>query len=135
MSYYHSKLFVLLLVVGKDMGKFYKYNQSQLSTSYLKAPVSSSSDSQTLSATKSTITSVPSATDKNKNNSIFYSQNTIQNDGSITNNDDIHYFKKQENNYRIPTTSTPNHCTQLFVTTSAIILNVHTPTILPPVGK
>ena len=135
MSYYHSKLFVLLLVVGKDMGKFYKYNQSQLSTSYLKATVSSSSDSQTLSATKSTITSVPSATDKNKNNSVFYSQNTIQNDGSITNNDDIHYFKKQEKNYRIPTTSTPNHCTQLFVTTSAIILNVHTPTILPPVGK
>ena len=37
-------LFVLLFFMGKDIGQIYKSSQSQLSTSSLKAPVSSSSD-------------------------------------------------------------------------------------------
>ena len=41
----------------------------------------------------------------------------------------------QQKNYSIPTTSNPNHHTQLVATTSSSILNLHTTTILPPVGK
>ena len=75
--------------MGKETGRIYKYSQSQLSTFALKAPVSSCSDPQTLSAIESTTKSVPSVKDKNKNNYILYYQNTIQNYGSITNNDNI----------------------------------------------
>ena len=75
--------------MGKDIGKFYKYGQSQLSTLSLKTPVSSYSDPQTSSDIVLTTTPVPSVTDKNQNNHVLYSQNTIQNDTTITNNDDI----------------------------------------------
>ena len=75
--------------MGKDIGQIYKHSQSQISTSSLKAPVSSSSDIQTSSAIKLTTTPVPSVTDKNQNNSVLYSQNAIQNDANITNNEDI----------------------------------------------
>ena len=75
--------------MSKDIGRMYKYSQSQLSTSTLQAPISSSSYYQIPSAIASTITSVPSFTDKNKNNSVLCSQNTIQNNANITNNDNI----------------------------------------------
>ena len=102
----------------------------------LKAPVSSSSDPQTSSAIESTTTSDPSATDKHENNSVLYSQNTIQNDATITNNDDIQSCEKpRKQNYSIPTISTPNHHSQRISSTSSSILNLNTPTILPPVGK
>ena len=80
--------------------------------------------------------SVPYVRDKNLNNYVLYSQNTIQNDVSITNNDDIQSCEKAgKQSYSIPTTSTPNHHAQRIATTSASILNLHTPMILPPVGK
>ena len=75
--------------MGKNIGQIYKYSQSQISTFSLKASVSSYSDPQTSSAIKLTTTSVPSVKDKNQNNSVLYSQNTIQNDASIKNSDDI----------------------------------------------
>ena len=75
--------------MGKYIELIYKHSQSQLSTLSLKAPVSSSSESQTSSAVKLTTTFVPYSRDKHQNNSIFYSQNTIQNDATITKNDDI----------------------------------------------
>ena len=46
--------------MGKDIGKIYKYSQSQISTFSLKAPVSSSSDPQTSSDIELTATYVPS---------------------------------------------------------------------------
>ena len=73
----------------KDIGRIYKHSQYQLLTFSIKAPVSSSSERQTSPAIELTTPSVPSATKKHQNNSIFYSQNTIQNDATITNNDDI----------------------------------------------
>ena len=76
--------------MGKDIVRIYKYNQLQLSTSSLKATVSSYSEPQKFYAIKLTTTSVISARDKHKNNSVSYSQNTIQNDATITNNDNIH---------------------------------------------
>ena len=122
--------------MGKYIGRIYKYSQSQISTFSPKAPVGSSSASQIPSAAESTTTPVPYVRDKNQNNYVLYSPNIIHNDVNITNNDDVQYFETEgKNNYSIPTTSIPNHHTQLFDTTSESILNLHTPTILPPVGK
>ena len=52
--------------MGKDIGQIYKCSQSQISTSSLKAPFSSSSDPQISSAIELTTTSVPSVRNKNK---------------------------------------------------------------------
>ena len=75
--------------MGKYIGRNYKHGQSKISTLSLKTPDSSSSEPQTSSAIELTTTSVPSVTDKNQHNSVFNSQNTIQNNSTITNNDDI----------------------------------------------
>ena len=66
----------------------------------------------------------------------MYSQNTIHNDAIITNNDVIKSCQTaRKQNYIIKTILTPNHYTQRIATTSSSILNLNTPTILPPVGK
>ena len=52
--------------MGKDIGKFYKHSQYQISTLSLNTPVSSSSEPQTSSAIKLTATFSPSITDKIK---------------------------------------------------------------------
>ena len=74
-------------------------------------------------------------TDKHQNNYGLYSKNTIQNDASIKNNDDIQSCETPKNNYRIPIISTHNHHSQHIATTSSSILNLHTPMILSPVDK
>ena len=75
-------------------------------------------------------------TDKHQKNYVLYSQNTIQNDVSIKNNDNIQSCETaRKQNYSIPTTSNHNHHSQRLDTTSASILHLHTPMILPPVGK
>ena len=90
--------------MGKDIGRIYKYSQYQLSTSSLKARVSSSSSPQTISATELIKMSVPSIGEKNQNNFVSYSQNTIQNDVSTKNNDDIQSCETaRKHNYIIPT--------------------------------
>ena len=122
--YYHFILFVLLFVMGKDIGRIYKHSQSQLLTLSLKTPVSSSSESQTNSAIKLTTTSVPPVTDKNQNNYFLYSQNTIHIDATITNNDNIYFCETERENYIIPTISTPNYNSQNIATTSSSILNL-----------
>ena len=119
----------------KYIGRIYKHIQSQLSTLSLKRPVSSSSKPQTPSAIELTTTSVSSVIDKILNNYVLYSQNTIQNDATITNNDNIQYCETAKTNYSIPTISTPNHRSQYIATTSSSILHFNTSTILPPVGK
>ena len=52
--------------MGKDIELIYKYGQSQLSTSYLKAPVSSTLDTQTPKAIGLTTLSVLSVRNKNQ---------------------------------------------------------------------
>ena len=90
--------------MGKGIGRIYKHSKSQLSTSSLKAPVSSSSEYQTSSAIKLKTTSVPSARDKHQNKFVLYSQNTIHNDVTITNNDNIQsYETPKKQNYSIST--------------------------------
>ena len=122
--------------MGKDIERIYKYSQSKLSTSSLKATVSSSSYIQISSAIELKITSVPSVRNKHQKNSVLYYQNIIQNDASITNNDDIQSCDTPKKYiYIILTISTPNHHTQRIATTSSSRLNLNTPTILPLVGK
>ena len=75
--------------MGKDIGRIYKHSQSQISNSSIKAPVSSSSEYQTSSAIKLKTTSVPFIIEKHQNNSVLCSQNTTQNDATITKNDNI----------------------------------------------
>ena len=122
--------------MGKDIGQIYKHSQSQLLTSSIKAPVSLSQESQTSSAIKVTTTSIPSIIYKHQNNYVLCSQNTIQNDETITNNYDIQSCgttKKQK--FNISTISTPNHHSQRIASTSPSTLTSNTPTILPLVGK
>ena len=92
-SYCHFILLVLLFVMGKYIERIYKHSQSQLSTLSLKTPVSSSSEPQTSSAIELTTSSVPYVTDKHQNNYVFYSKNTIENDATITKNDNIKSYK------------------------------------------
>ena len=122
--------------MGKDVGKIYQHSQYQLSTSSYKAPVNSYSASETLSSIELTTASIFSVRDKNQNNSVLSSQNTIQNDARITNNYDIQSCETtRKQNYKITTTSNLNHNAQSMATTSASMLNLHTTTALPPVGK
>ena len=72
---------------------------------------------------------------KHQNNFVLYSQNIIQNDATITNNDDIQSCETAKKYYSIPTISTTNHHSQRIATTSPSVLNLHTLTILPLVGK
>ena len=46
-----------------------------------------------------------------------------------------HVRQQESKNYSIPNTSTPNNHAKSISTTSASILNLHTPTILLPVGN
>ena len=82
-------LFYPLFVMGKYIGKFYKNSQYQLSTLSFKAPVCSSPDSQTSSSIKLTTASVPYVRGGKDNNYVLCSKNSIPNDVSITNNNDI----------------------------------------------
>ena len=82
--------------MGKDIGRIYKHDQYQLSTLSLKTHVSSYSELQTSSAIELKTRSVPSMTEKHQKNSVLYSQNNIQNDSTITNNDDIQSCEAQK---------------------------------------
>ena len=122
--------------MGKDIRKFYKNIQSQLSTPSTKAPVLSSLASQTSSSIELITTSVRSVKDKNQTNSVLCSKNCIQNYLKITNNYNIPSCETQrKQNCSIPTTSTPTHHAQRISDTSVSSLNLHTTTILPPLGK
>ena len=122
--------------MGKNFGQIYKRSQYQLSTLSLKAPVSSSSEPQTSSAIELKTTSFPSETYKHQNNYVFNSQNTIHNDATITNNDNIKSCETpQKQNYIISTISTPDRCSQYIASTSSSRLDFNTSTVLPPVGK
>ena len=121
--------------MGKAIRQISKHSQSQLSTQSIKEPILSSSYSQASSSTALTRPSVSSVIYKEKTNSVFCSQNTIQNDLNITNNDDIKSCETPGKNYRIPTTSTHNHHALHIGATSLILINLNTPTNLPLVGK
>ena len=72
--------------MGKEIGRFYKYNQSKISNPTHKKPVLSSSDDHTSSAINSIPTSVSSQRD---NKDIT----TNQNKNNTSSTDYIHSFK------------------------------------------
>ena len=82
--------------MGKDIGRIYKHSQSQISTLSMKEPDSSSSEPQNIYAIELTTTSVPYITDKHQNNYVLCSQNTTQNDATITNNDNVQSCETQK---------------------------------------
>ena len=64
------------------------------------------------------------------------SKDSIQNDLNIKNNDNIQSCETpRKKNYSIPTTSTTNQHAKLIVDTSVSLLNLHTATKFPSVGK
>ena len=68
--------------------------------------------------------------------SVLYSQNNIQNDAIIKNNDNIQSCETpKKKKYNILTISTPNHHLQRIASTSSSTLNSNTSMILPLVGK
>ena len=75
--------------MDKDIGRIYKHSQSPLSALLFKAPVCSYLASQKASFIELTTTSVPSVREKNQNNYVLCSKNSIHNDISIINNNDI----------------------------------------------
>ena len=96
----------------------------------------SSSASQTSSSIELTITCVSYITDKEQTDTVFCSQNTIQNDLNITNNDNINSCETpRKQNYSIPTTSTPKHHAQSIGAMPVRPFNLHTTVKLPPLGK
>ena len=121
--------------MGKYIGRIYKHGQSQLSNLSLKVPVCPYLASQASFSIELTRTYVPSVRDKNQNNSVLGSKNSIHNDASITNNDNIQSCEKYIYIYSIPTNSTSNHHAQHISTISTSVLNLHITTILPPAGK
>ena len=59
--------------MGRDIGKFYKYSLSQLSTLSIKVSIRTYLDPQTSSAIEFKKTYVPSVRDKKQNNYVLYS--------------------------------------------------------------
>ena len=121
--------------MSKYIGRIYKHSQSQLSTFLFKTPVRSSSEPQTLSSIELTTTYVPSVRGKKKKKSVLCSKNSIHNDVSITNNNDIQSCESERKNCSIPTNSTPNHHAQHIANTSSSVLNLHTTMGFPTFGK
>ena len=109
----------------------FKNSQSQLSISSLKAPVSSSSESQTSSAFELTTTSITCATYKHQNKYVFvFPKYHLEwcNHHKQWRHTVLWDTKKQ--NYNISTISTPNHHSQRIASTSSSIFNYNTHEIL-----
>ena len=75
--------------MGKDTGIFYKHSQYQLSTLSINDNILLSLASQKSSYIELPTSCVLSISDKDQNDSILCSQNTIQNDLNITNIENI----------------------------------------------
>ena len=132
LNYTHLSYFsfiVLICTMGKEIGRFFKYNRLKPSTPTLKKPVLLSSAAHTSSASNSTGTSISSTLD---NKDI----NTNQNKNITSNTDDIHSCvtpKKQ--NYSVQATSTTTGLKIFNATLYITSVKLHTTTTLPRTGK
>ena len=115
--------------MGKEIGSFYKNNQSKLSTTTLKKPGLSYLYSHKSSASNYTQISILSRLDKKH-------ININQNKNSISNKDDIHsYVTPRGKNYSVQATSTTTHFISLNATFPIASVKLHTTTELPRDGK
>ena len=121
--------------MDREIGRIYKHGKSQLSNLSIKEPIFSSSASQKSYSIKLTITSVSYVIYKEQTDSVLCSQNIIQNDLNITNNDSIHSCEIPRKKNRITTTLNPNHHEQRIGVMSMHSFNLHITAKLPPASK
>ena len=115
--------------MGKEIGRYFKYNRSKISTPTLKKPVLSSSDAHTSSASNLTQTLISSHLDTKDSTA---NQNKI----NTSNTDDIHScVTPQKHNYSVLATYTPPILKLLNATLPIAPVELQTTTKLPPVGK
>ena len=130
-EYYLSyNLFILLIVaIGKDIGRFYKYDRSKISTPIFRKPALSSSSNYT-SYTTSLSQTIISSQLENKDST------AIQNTSDISNTDYIQScVTPQKQNYSVQATSTTTCLTPLITTLPLAPFELTKTTELPPVGK
>ena len=115
--------------MGKDIGRYFKYNRSKISTTTLKKPVLSSSGHHASYTTTLTRTIISYQLENEDITS-------IQNTSYISNTDDIHScVTPQKQNISAQTTSIPPCLTPLITTLPLAAVESPKPTELPPVGK
>ena len=115
--------------MGTEIGCYFKYNRSEISTQTLKKPVLSSLAAHILYASNSTGTSMSSQFDNNK-------ITTNQNKNNISNTDYIHScVTPRKHNFSVQAISTPPRLTPLNTTAPFSLVELHTTTKLPPAGK
>ena len=106
--------------MGKEIGRYFKYNWSKISTPTL--------TDHTSSASNLTPTFISYHLD-NKDST------KIQNKNNTSNIDDIHSCLTPQKKYIFQTTSTPPRLTPLNTTLPVSPVELHTTTKLNPVGK
>ena len=115
--------------MGKDIGHYYKYNQSKIPTPTLKKPVLSFSANHT-SYTTSLSQTIISYQLENKDST------AIQNTSEILNTDDtLSFVTLQKQNISFRATSTPPCLTPLITTLLLAPVELTKTTELPPVGE
>ena len=115
--------------MGKEIGRYFKYNRSKISTPTLKKPVLSSSAAHTSSASNLTRIFISYHLD-NKYSS------TIQNKNNTSNTDDIHScVTPRKQNHSVQATSKSPCLTPLNTTLHIAPVELHTTTKFPLVDK
>ena len=115
--------------MGKEIGHYFKYSQTKISTPTLKKPVLSTSAAHTSSASNLIRTFISSQLDNEDSTSIKNKNNT-------SNTDDIHScVTPRKQNYSVQATYTPPRLTTLNTTLPIVPVELHKTTKLPPVGK
>ena len=115
--------------MGKEIGRFFKYNQSKLYTPKIKEPVLLSSASHTSSESNSTQTSISSQLDNKE-------ITTNKNKNNTSNTYDIHScVTPRKQNYSVQATSTTTNLTSLNATLYLTSVKLHRTTKLSLTGK
>ena len=120
---------VLICIMGKEIGRSFKYNRSKILTSTLKEPVLLYSAADTSSGSNLTQTSISSQLD---NKYIT----TNQNKNNTSNTGDIHScVTSRKQNYSVQSTSTTTHLTPLNATLHIAYVKLHKTTKLSSLVK
>ena len=112
----------------KDIGRFYKYNQTKQSTPIFKKPDLSSSAAHASSASNSTGISILYQLD---NKDITSNQNK----NNTSNTDAIHSCVTPRKKYSVKATSTTTRLTQLSTTLTIVPVELRKTKQLSPAGK
>ena len=115
--------------MGKETGRYFKYNRSKVYTPTLKKPVLSSSAAHTSYAINLIQTFISSLIENEDSNA-------IQNNKDTSNTDDTHLcVTPRKQNYSVQVISTTNSLTRLNTTVPIAPVELQNTTKLSPVGK